>query len=84
VKTRKSVSPSIMKASGINPGKTEKEILAAIPAAAEVTPEEKRHLISKAAYYRAESRSFVPGHELDDWLNAEAEVAMMLSKSRAG
>jgi hypothetical protein len=29
--------------------------------------------IAAAAYYRAERRGFVPGQELDDWLDAEAE-----------
>jgi hypothetical protein len=27
-----------------------------------------------AAYYLAESRNFEPGHELEDWLSAEAQV----------
>jgi len=27
------------------------------------------------AYYRAERRGFAPGHELDDWLAAEAEMS---------
>lgn len=31
-------------------------------------------LIAEAAYFRAESRGFEPGHELDDWLTAEREV----------
>lgn len=30
--------------------------------------------IEREAYYRAERRGFAPGHELDDWLAAEAEV----------
>jgi hypothetical protein len=29
--------------------------------------------IAQAAYYRAEARGFVPGEELGDWLEAEAE-----------
>ena len=29
--------------------------------------------IAKAAYFRAQHRGFVPGHELDDWLAAEKE-----------
>ncbi len=29
--------------------------------------------IATSAYYKAESRGFVPGMELDDWLEAEAE-----------
>lgn len=30
--------------------------------------------IAVAAYYRAERRGFAPGHELEDWLAAEAEI----------
>ena len=29
--------------------------------------------ICTAAFYKACARQFVPGHELDDWLAAEAE-----------
>ncbi len=29
--------------------------------------------ISEIAYYKAESRNFEPGYELDDWLEAEQE-----------
>jgi hypothetical protein len=29
--------------------------------------------IATAAYYKAAARSFSPGRELDDWLEAEAE-----------
>ena len=36
--------------------------------------EELRHAIALTAYYLAERRNFEPGHELEDWLNAEAEV----------
>lgn len=43
-------------------------------ARAEVSPEEVRKLISEAAYYRAKQRGFAPGHELEDWIQAEAEV----------
>lgn len=32
------------------------------------------NLIAKTAYFKAESRGFIPGHELDDWLAAETEV----------
>jgi Protein of unknown function (DUF2934) len=38
----------------------------------------RRTLIAEAAYYRAERRGFAPGHELDDWLEAEAELARSL------
>ena len=29
--------------------------------------------IAELAYYKAESRGFEPGYELDDWLEAERE-----------
>lgn len=32
-------------------------------------------MIAVAAYFRAEKRGFAPGNELDDWLQAKAELA---------
>lgn len=43
-------------------------------ARADITPDELRKLVSEAAYYRAKQRGFAPGHELEDWVQAEAEV----------
>lgn len=31
--------------------------------------------IAILAYYKAQARGFEPGHELEDWLLAEAEVS---------
>lgn len=31
-------------------------------------------MVATAAYYLAEQRNFEPGHELDDWLEAERQV----------
>jgi hypothetical protein len=50
------------------------------PFVEDVTLEEKHQLIAKAAYYRAEQRNFVPGYELADWLDAEAELETRLSR----
>jgi hypothetical protein len=36
--------------------------------------EETRRLIAEAAYFRAKQRGFAPGHELEDWIQAESEV----------
>jgi hypothetical protein len=41
--------------------------------------ERRRTLIAEAAYQRAQRRDFAPGHELEDWLEAEAEVDRKLS-----
>lgn len=48
----------------------------AIVAAATVEPmsEDVGSMIATAAYYLAASRNFTPGHELDDWLEAERLV----------
>ena len=35
---------------------------------------ERESMIRIYAYYRAERRSFAPGHEMDDWLTAEREL----------
>ncbi|HTW75271.1 MAG TPA: DUF2934 domain-containing protein [Steroidobacteraceae bacterium] len=37
-------------------------------------PEHRRQIIAQAAYFRSQRRGFTPGHELEDWLAAEAEV----------
>ena len=47
------------------------EVPAQVPARG---PEAERALIAELAYYRAERRGFAPGGELEDWLEAEAEV----------
>jgi hypothetical protein len=43
-------------------------------ARAQVSADEVRKLIAEAAYYRAKKRGFTPGHEVEDWVQAEAEV----------
>jgi len=32
--------------------------------------------IAELTYYKAESRGFEPGHEMDDWLEAEQELML--------
>ncbi len=38
-----------------------------------INPEERRRMIGEAAYSRYVRRGYMPGHDLDDWLAAEAE-----------
>jgi hypothetical protein len=40
----------------------------------QITPDTRRRWIAEAAYYRAEQRGFLPGRELEDWLEAEKEL----------
>ena len=46
--------------------------------------EEHRRLIAETAYFIAERRGFAAGWELEDWLQAEAEVNRRLGGSRTG
>ena len=41
---------------------------------ADLPSEETRRQIAEAAYFRAKERGFEPGHELEDWVEAESEV----------
>jgi Protein of unknown function (DUF2934) len=43
-----------------------------------VTPDARYRLIAESAYLRAERRGFAPGHEVQDWLAAEAEIDALL------
>ena len=43
------------------------------------SPEQQHRMIAQRAYYRAERRRFEPGHELEDWLEAEAELKAELN-----
>ncbi len=34
----------------------------------------REQMIAEAAYFRAEQRGFIPGNEMSDWLQAEADI----------
>ncbi|QVL49677.1 MAG: DUF2934 domain-containing protein [Thiocapsa sp.] len=39
-------------------------------------------MIHEAAYYRAEKRRFAPGHEVEDWAEAEREIDELLANAK--
>jgi hypothetical protein len=45
---------------------------------AHLTPEEVYRLIQESAYFKAKARGFAPGHEVQDWIEAEQEVRRRL------
>jgi hypothetical protein len=47
-------------------------------AAATHAPLDRYASIAQAAYFRSQHRGFKPGHEMEDWLAAEAEVDQRL------
>jgi hypothetical protein len=44
-----------------------------------VSAEERQRMIVTAAYFLAERRGFMPGHETEDWREAEAEIDRQLA-----
>lgn len=60
------------------PRKTLTTKAAVVQRAAEPSNEELGGMIATAAYYLAAARNFTPGHELDDWLEAERTVRARL------
>ena len=61
-------TPSIRPADGRASGNT----------AAKLSPEEVYRLIQESAYFKAKERGFAPGGEVQDWIEAEAEVRRRL------
>ncbi|HVY63232.1 MAG TPA: DUF2934 domain-containing protein [Gammaproteobacteria bacterium] len=57
---------------------TRRTISAAVAAAANA---DFTAAIAERAYFRALNRGFAPGHELDDWLAAEREVAASFART---
>ncbi len=50
---------------------------------ATVTPEQRQKMIEEAAFYKAEKRNFAPGHEQEDWTDAEREIDDLIARARA-
>jgi hypothetical protein len=46
-----------------------------------LSPEEVYRLIQESAYFKAKARNFAPGHEVQDWIEAEAEVRRRLERA---
>ena len=47
----------------------------------ELSAQERERLVAQAAYFRAEKRGFAPGCELQDWVEAEAEVLRLIGSA---
>jgi hypothetical protein len=46
---------------------------------AHLSPEDVYRLIQETAYFKAKARDFAPGREVEDWIEAEAEVRQQIS-----
>jgi len=47
-----------------------------------IDPDLRRRLVAAEAYFLAERRGFTAGHELEDWVTAEAAVDSRLQQMR--
>lgn len=60
------------------PKRTDKAQAEAATESRAFTGEDRYRMIAEAAYFRAESRGFAGGSDLDDWLAAEMEIDQIL------
>jgi hypothetical protein len=63
------------------PALTDSSVMVVLESAQSITtgpksidPDVRRQLVAAEAYFRAERRGFSAGHELEDWVAAEAAV----------
>ncbi len=42
-----------------------------------ICPSDRDTKVAELAYFKAESRGFEPGHDLEDWLEAEREFSCL-------
>jgi len=73
-------APAVRKAATAKPagksGKTASATLIEKPTSP--SPEERQRWVATAAYHRAEKRGFAPGYEVQDWVDAEADIKALL------
>ncbi len=62
---------------------TPKSSSARKPARKSVNATEFLAMIATNAYYRAESRGFAPGDDMQDWLDAESEISQKFIQKKS-
>jgi hypothetical protein len=78
--SRKSAIPPVSPPAGAKPGTISAMASQTAKDDRAVDPEARELMIAEAAYYCAERRGFEPGHEMEDWLEAEAQIEVMLRR----
>lgn len=67
-------SPAAVPADVAKKPRAPRKTLTTKTAAVEPASEDVGSMIATAAYYLAAARNFTPGHELEDWLEAERAI----------
>lgn len=74
MKTPQATPRKRQSAAKANPGNSSAADAADTPSGRGIDPDQRMQMVARAAYFRAQQRGFAPGHELEDWLDAEAEI----------
>ena len=56
---------------------THNYVFASCDPLSDVNSDEYRAMVAECAYQKADKRRFEPGHELEDWLEAEQEIKVL-------
>lgn len=67
--------------SKLTPSRKKDNSLSDIQSDTALQGEDFYQMVSEAAYYRAEKRDFVDGHEMADWIAAEEEIIALQKES---
>lgn len=78
VKSAGEKSPGSRPTRAPKPAKTAPDAPSSGETGAQPTPEQLYRMIQETAYFKAKARNFEPGHEVQDWIEAEAEVRRSL------
>ena len=66
--------PAVKKAPAAKKAVVKPAVAAEAPSMPVLTPDQRRYYVEVAAFYIAERRGFHGGSEMDDWVQAEAEI----------
>jgi len=78
--TKKKVAAKKVTKKKVAKKKVSRKAVARKAPARRVSDQERYEMIQRHAYFLAEARNFEPGHEMEDWIEAERFVDEMLKK----
>ena len=80
--TTKPARKTTQKASKQSRSPSTKSVKPDIADLTQISPMHRQQMIQEAAYYLAERRGFISGHEMEDWLTAESTIDAELENLR--
>jgi len=77
---KKAAAPKASAVKKASAAKTAQPVAAKKVAGPKLAPEKRRYYVEVSAYYLAERRGFHGGSQLEDWVQAEAEIDRLLQE----